>query len=548
MQPHLEHLQQVQPLAYTQDADVPQAEELRPVASIPWVAIAAAVHVIVLVIAWFIIPRMPLMEPQRTIEAAVEQDPIPPTPEEKLEKENPFDDVQPDVTDPTEDVQITPEAQEDFNSDPSEKPFQELAEADNDDQDQSPMPRKATNTSAGLGGGASGGSGGGERGGLIRARARGRGNGVPTAPRVGAALDWLRDHQNAAGYWSATTFSQDSTRTGAQKTYNKEFLRVGEAGGDKGWESTVDVGLTGLAMLAFTGDLQTHKEGKYRENVRRAILYLRQVQGTDGCFGGRDDDHFVYNHAIATMAVAELYMITREPILRPVVERAVEFIVLMQNPGLGWRYGIKPASNDSSVTGWMVLTLHTAQLAEIPFDQNKCYSDADAWFNMVTIKVDGYERTGYDTPGSHGARLRSASNYDNVPSMDAIHIMSKLFMKKADLQNPVMRGQAGAITQQLPEWKLEKMDFYYWYYASLALFQMGGSHWDRWEKPMTQALLNSQRGLRPDERGHTKETLDEHGSWDPLDAWGAAGGRVYATAINCLTLQVWYRYERMQKQ
>ncbi len=35
----------------------------------------------------------------------------------------------------------------------------------------------------------------------------------------------------------------------------------------------------------------------------------------------------------------------------------------------------------------------------------------------------------------------------------------------------------------------------------------------------------------------------ENGSWDPSeDRWGFEGGRVYATAMNCLTLEVYYRY------
>jgi len=34
------------------------------------------------------------------------------------------------------------------------------------------------------------------------------------------------------------------------------------------------------------------------------------------------------------------------------------------------------------------------------------------------------------------------------------------------------------------------------------------------------------------------------GSWNPaVDKWGSVGGRIYATAINVLTLEVYYRYE-----
>jgi len=32
------------------------------------------------------------------------------------------------------------------------------------------------------------------------------------------------------------------------------------------------------------------------------------------------------------------------------------------------------------------------------------------------------------------------------------------------------------------------------------------------------------------------------GSWDPDPVWGGHGGRVYATALAALTLEVYYRY------
>ncbi|RKY14224.1 MAG: hypothetical protein DRP82_04360, partial [Planctomycetota bacterium] len=33
------------------------------------------------------------------------------------------------------------------------------------------------------------------------------------------------------------------------------------------------------------------------------------------------------------------------------------------------------------------------------------------------------------------------------------------------------------------------------------------------------------------------------GSWDPVGKWGMVGGRVYSTALNALTLEIYYRYE-----
>jgi hypothetical protein len=89
----------------------------------------------------------------------------------------------------------------------------------------------------------------------------------------------------------------------------------------------------------------------------------------------------------------------------------------------------------------------------------------------------------------------------------------------------------------LPEWKTNTIDFYYWYYASLALFQYDGPEgpmWKKWNEPMKTALVPNQ---------HTGKDGCRNGSWNSeTDRWGCEGGRVYATAINALTLEVYYRY------
>jgi hypothetical protein len=51
---------------------------------------------------------------------------------------------------------------------------------------------------------------------------------------------------------------------------------------------------------------------------------------------------------------------------------------------------------------------------------------------------------------------------------------------------------------------------------------------------MTDATVKSQR-----------KDANFKGSWDPIDPWGQDGGRVYATAIMVLCLEVYYRYSKI---
>jgi hypothetical protein len=95
---------------------------------------------------------------------------------------------------------------------------------------------------------------------------------------------------------------------------------------------------------------------------------------------------------------------------------------------------------------------------------------------------------------------------------------------------------------------------------------MGGQYFRPWAKAMQiPTLLKYQRGWHPKDIARFGEgvkqqafnaksgeenpdagrwLLDEHGSWDPVDAWGNVGGRVYSTALCELTLSVGYRYNR----
>jgi len=125
--------------------------------------------------------------------------------------------------------------------------------------------------------------------------------------------------------------------------------------------------------------------------------------------------------------------------------------------------------------------------------------------------------------------------WDDHPALSAVAVMSRIFIQR-NKREPALTAVT-LLAGDLPEWKQYKVDFYYWYYASLALFQYDGPEgplWSKWNEPMKNAIVPHQKGRADGCRA---------GSWDPQDdRWGFEGGRVYAAAINALTLEVYYRY------
>lgn len=88
-----------------------------------------------------------------------------------------------------------------------------------------------------------------------------------------------------------------------------------------------------------------------------------------------------------------------------------------------------------------------------------------------------------------------------------------------------------SLVKELPRWRdgpdATGMDFLAWYAGTLATSNAGGAHWSQWYPALHQALVVHQR------------TDGAHaGSWEPVDEYGKQGGRVYATAMNVLSLSV----------
>ncbi|MBI4586847.1 MAG: terpene cyclase/mutase family protein [Planctomycetes bacterium] len=362
---------------------------------------------------------------------------------------------------------------------------------------------------------------------------------------VRAALEWLRRHQSADGSWKGRDFTGMCEKPCANAD--------SKHGDGRGWAGH-DIGVTGLAMLAFAGFGHTHQDGFYQEYVeclKKAVKFLKSIQvrsedpSANGRYGDDQAEQWIYDHAIATLAMGELLAMSNDTIgLKKTVTDAVQLCLHAQNPGYGWKYGIKPGKNDTSVTGWMVLALKTAKNARLGLPQERfeeALKGALVWLDRATSIATG--KTGYESPGDEGSALKGEHPEPypyskELSCMTAVGVLCRLFAGQSR-SDPIVKRGVDILLKEPPRWVepggrgLSKINFYYWYYGSYALFQFGGKPWKDWNEGMQSALISTQR------RGG-----DEDGSWDPIDEWGKAGGRVYATALGAMTLEVYYRYRR----
>ncbi len=304
------------------------------------------------------------------------------------------------------------------------------------------------------------------------------------------------------------------------------------------------MGVTALAVLAFLGaghlpdvdDLagavaRDIGSGPYGLVVRAALDYLLREQATSGGFG-MTGGNYMYNHAIATFAMAEAYGLTGQPRYGRSTALAVQFSASSQQRGGGWDYAATSTGRDDlSISGWQVMALASAG------------------------------KTGIDVPDETLTRLRSyldrairpdgVAIYANLGSeagrrginMVAVGLLSRLLLDESPEERSVRRAADLLLaSDHAPDWDRMELwekhfqSYYYWYTASLAVFLHSAGRdrerWDAWNHFLRTELLRLQ-SRRP----------HEDGSWRPEPNWiGISGGRVYATAINVLTLETYYRY------
>ncbi len=339
---------------------------------------------------------------------------------------------------------------------------------------------------------------------------------------VEPGLAWLARHQDEDGRWDCDGFMKHD---GAAPVC------------DGGGSPHHDPGVTGLALLSFLGAGQTHRRGGHRETVAHGLAYLRRIQDAEGCFGPRTDARFVYDHALAALAMVEAFAWGKSPVHGRSAQRAVDFIEACRNPSAAWRYGVRPGESDTSVSGWMAMALLSAKDAGLRVDEASL-AGVRSWLDRVTDPGTG--RVGYtsrDDGPDRPPEARERWPAGRSESLTALGVLLRIRLGEDPRRSGIVMKGTGRLRGCLPRWEeaTGAVDMCYWLFGTGAAFHFGGDVWKEWNAALRPAIADHQRTAPPAFAG----------SWDPVDPWGSEGGRVASTAFMVLCLDVFWHATRV---
>ena len=322
---------------------------------------------------------------------------------------------------------------------------------------------------------------------------------------VEAALAYLARHQRNNGSWTVRLDEEPCSGQCDHGGFEKD---------------PHEIAATGLALLCFLGAGHTMHTGEYSEQVSRGVYFLVQnlkIHSGRGTWLTTVAKSEMYEHGIATLALCEALAMTGDAELRDTCQAAITHIIYAQHTDGGWDYHPK-SPGDLSIVGWQVMALKSAVSAKLAV-------------NAETVRgIDLFLRQ--HSKGEFMFVYRNGLKPS--ASMTAIGTLMRIFRgwSKTD---PAMIKAIDYLAKEGPS----SSDVYYNYYATQVLFHHHGKSWKDWNERMREYLVNSQ-----EKNGHMA------GSWwfltDPKNPASVianqTGGRLYVTAMCCLTLEVYYRY------
>jgi hypothetical protein len=226
-----------------------------------------------------------------------------------------------------------------------------------------------------------------------------------------------------------------------------------------------------------------------------------------------------YGLALTTLAVNEAFGMTRDPSLEPLAKQLTERILKRRTPDSGWGYGPRSDEVETALSGWMLLAVWAAKTAGLAA-ADEPLTGVVRWVSTMAAK--------------DRVRCRSLLLYFDSPCLldgdDPTYFSERGMSSIALLTKILAGGRPGSL--RLRELKKRVIgyargDFHAEFFRAEATRLLGGKAWRQRSKLFAGV-------------GQIEKTC-ARGSWDGVGKWCRVGGRVYATAIKALTLEVPYR-------
>lgn len=299
-------------------------------------------------------------------------------------------------------------------------------------------------------------------------------------------LDWLAFQQHKLGHWNA--------------------------------QGRYPTAMTALAGMAFLCEGSTTTQGKYAENLRRAVDFLTRRTRSNGLIGDVGDDRYTYGHGFAMLFLSQVLGeeedLERRQELLEVLTRAVIFTGQAQTKAGGWGYvSAKDGSgyDEGSTTITQVQGLRGCRNAGIPVPK-EIIDSAVKYIHRCTNKNEGgvnySSKGGGSRPAITAAAiacLYNAGEYDDtyVPKMKE-YCRKHLQPKSHDT-------------------------FGHWHYAhfyySQVKYREGGDEWQNYIETIRPRLIQEADIV---DMGDRKLAVWKQGFV----------GEVYTTALNLIILQM----------
>lgn len=281
--------------------------------------------------------------------------------------------------------------------------------------------------------------------------------------------------------------------------------RQNEDGSFGGSGYSRNIAVVSLAGMAFLAAGNTPGRGEYGGHLNRCISYILSAADESGFISipATASHGPMYDHGFAMLFLAEIHGMTTDSDVREKLHRAVRLAVTTQNHEGGWRYQPKPLEADLSVTICQVMALRAARNAGLYVP------------NETIDRCIDYVKRSQNADGGFMYMLSGGPSKFPRSAAGVVALYSAGIYEGDEI-----RKGLDYISQQVPraeDFSRDTHAMYGYYYATQAMWQAGGEHWQKWYPNIQEVLLKQQQS---------------DGSWMDLIC------AEYGTAMACIILQM----------